>query len=148
MQLANIRNIQFKWTSLKEDDWIKLVLFKFLFRSEGNMDVLSCSINTLKGLYNISYVQFFSPIIFLKISQNLSLNFWLFKNILVNKLVVVIFVYLVPLVTPIPVIFLGLFTSGFQAFIFAILPVAYIDESMKGHHWLVFIFFFSLDQIL
>jgi F-type H+-transporting ATPase subunit a len=30
--------------------------------------------------------------------------------------------------------FLGLFTSGVQAFIFATLAATYIDESMEGHH--------------
>ena len=48
---------------------------------------------------------------------------------------------------PIPVMFLGLFTSGIQAFIFANLAAAYIGESMEGHHWLSFeIVFFSLVQ--
>jgi F-type H+-transporting ATPase subunit a len=30
--------------------------------------------------------------------------------------------------------FLGLFTSGIQALIFATLNAAYIGESMEGHH--------------
>ncbi|KAL7251048.1 hypothetical protein ACSBR1_012970 [Camellia fascicularis] len=37
-------------------------------------------------------------------------------------------------VVPIPVMFLGLFTSGIQALIFATLVAAYIGESMEGHH--------------
>ncbi|KAK4336607.1 hypothetical protein RND71_043936 [Anisodus tanguticus] len=41
---------------------------------------------------------------------------------------------LVPLVVPIPVMLLGLFTSGIQALIFATLAAAYIGESMEGHH--------------
>jgi hypothetical protein len=36
-------------------------------------------------------------------------------NILADELVVVVLVSLVPLVVPIPVMFLGLFTSGIQA---------------------------------
>ena len=43
---------------------------------------------------------------------------------------------------PIPVMFLRLFTSGIQAFIFATLVAAYIGESMEGHE----IGFFSLVQ--
>ncbi|KAL3648432.1 hypothetical protein CASFOL_007856 [Castilleja foliolosa] len=43
-------------------------------------------------------------------------------------------VSLVPSVVPIPVMFLGLFTSGIQALIFATLAAAYIGESMEGHH--------------
>ncbi|KAL5064826.1 hypothetical protein RYX36_026563 [Vicia faba] len=45
-------------------------------------------------------------------TKSLSLNFRLFGNILADELVVVVLVSLVPLVVPIPVMFLGLFTSG------------------------------------
>ncbi|KAL9293455.1 putative H(+)-transporting two-sector ATPase [Arabidopsis thaliana] len=41
---------------------------------------------------------------------------------------------LIPLAVPIPVMFLGLFTSGIQALVFATLAAAYIGESMEGHH--------------
>eukprot|EP01018_Ginkgo_biloba_P040958 Gb_09033 [translate_table: standard] len=51
-----------------------------------------------------------------------------------DELVVVVLVSLVPLVIPIPVMFLGLFTSTIQALIFATLAAAYIGESMEGHH--------------
>ncbi|KAG9438529.1 hypothetical protein H6P81_021529 [Aristolochia fimbriata] len=57
-----------------------------------------------------------------------------FGNILADELVVVVLVSLVPSVVPIPVMFLGLFTSGIQALIFATLAAAYIGESMEGHH--------------
>ncbi|RZC81239.1 hypothetical protein C5167_043854 [Papaver somniferum] len=67
-------------------------------------------------------------------TQPLSLSFRLFGNILADELVVVVIVSLVPLVVPIPVMFLGLFTSGIQALIFATLAAAYIGESMEGHH--------------
>ncbi|KAJ0080839.1 hypothetical protein Patl1_11164 [Pistacia atlantica] len=67
-------------------------------------------------------------------TKPLSLSFRLFDNILVDELVVVVLVSLVPLVIPIPVMFLGLFTSGIQALIFATLATAYIGESMEGHH--------------
>ncbi|CAN6440747.1 unnamed protein product [Victoria cruziana] len=50
------------------------------------------------------------------------------------SLIVVVLVSLVPLVIPIHVMFLGLFTSGIQALIFATLAAAYIGESMEGHH--------------
>ncbi|KAJ8746976.1 hypothetical protein K2173_014557 (mitochondrion) [Erythroxylum novogranatense] len=67
-------------------------------------------------------------------TKPLSLSFRLFGNILADELVVVILVSLVPLVVPIPVMFLGLFTSGIQALIFATLAAAYIGESIEGHH--------------
>ncbi|CAI8608639.1 unnamed protein product [Vicia faba] len=67
-------------------------------------------------------------------TKPLSLSFQHFGNILADELVVVVLVSLVPLVVHIPVMFLGLFTSGIQALIFATLVAAYIGESMKGHH--------------
>ncbi|CAN6458786.1 unnamed protein product [Victoria cruziana] len=67
-------------------------------------------------------------------TKPLSLSFRLFGNILADELVVVVLVSLVSLVIPIPVMFLGLFTSGIQALIFATLAAAYIGESIKGHH--------------
>ncbi|CAI8608640.1 unnamed protein product [Vicia faba] len=68
------------------------------------------------------------------ITKPLSLSFRLFRNILADELVVIVLISLVPLVVPIPVMFLGLFTSGIQALIFATLVAAYIGESMEGHH--------------
>jgi F-type H+-transporting ATPase subunit a len=67
-------------------------------------------------------------------TKPLSLSFRLFGNILADELVVAVLVSLVPLVIPIPMMFLGLFTSGIQALIFATLAAAYIGESMEGHH--------------
>jgi F-type H+-transporting ATPase subunit a len=67
-------------------------------------------------------------------TKPLSLSFRLFGNILADELVVAVLISLVPLVVPIPMIFLGLFTSGIQALIFATLAAAYIGESMEGHH--------------
>nr|QYB22812.1 ATP synthase CF0 subunit IV [Widdringtonia nodiflora]BBN67057.1 ATP synthase CF0 A chain [Widdringtonia schwarzii] len=67
-------------------------------------------------------------------TKPLSLSFRLFGNILADELVVAVLVSLVPIVVPIPVMLLGLFTSGIQALIFATLAAAYIGESMEGHH--------------
>jgi F-type H+-transporting ATPase subunit a len=66
-------------------------------------------------------------------TKPLSLAFRLFGNILADELVVGVLVSLVPLIVPIPLIFLGLFTSGIQALIFATLSGAYIGEAMEGH---------------
>ncbi|MCL7042056.1 hypothetical protein MKW94_029498 [Papaver nudicaule] len=92
-----------------------------------------------KGLgYFGKYIQptpILLPINILKdFTKPLSLSFRLFGNILADELVVVVLVSLVPSVVPIPVMFLGLFTSGIQALIFATLAAAYIGESMEGHH--------------
>ncbi|KAF3449772.1 hypothetical protein FNV43_RR05850 [Rhamnella rubrinervis] len=94
---------------------------------------------TKKGLgYFSKYIQptpILLPINILEdFTKPLSLSFRLFGNILADELVVVVLVSLVPLVIPIPVMFLGLFTSGIQALIFATLAAAYIGESMEGHH--------------
>lgn len=67
-------------------------------------------------------------------TKPLSLSFRLFGNILADELVVVVLVSLVPLVVPIPVMLLGLFTSGIQALIFATLAAAYIGESIDDYH--------------
>jgi F-type H+-transporting ATPase subunit a len=67
-------------------------------------------------------------------TKPLSLSFRLFGNISTDKLVVVIFTSLVPRIVPIPMMFLGLFTSVIQALILATLAGTYIGESMEGHH--------------
>jgi F-type H+-transporting ATPase subunit a len=67
-------------------------------------------------------------------TKPLSLSFRLFGNILADELVVAVLITLVPLVIPIPLIFLGLFTSAIQALIFATLAGAYIGEALEDHH--------------
>ncbi|KAH7446451.1 hypothetical protein KP509_01G056600 [Ceratopteris richardii] len=67
-------------------------------------------------------------------TKPLSLSFRLFGNILADELVVAVFVSLVPLIVPVPMMLLGLFTSAIQALISATLAAAYIGESMEGHH--------------
>jgi len=66
-------------------------------------------------------------------TKPLSLSFRLFGNILADELVVAVLISLVPIIVPIPLIFLGLFTSAIQALIFATLSGAYIGEAMEGH---------------
>jgi F-type H+-transporting ATPase subunit a len=67
-------------------------------------------------------------------TKPLSLSFRLFGNILADELVVAVLVFLVPLVLPVPVMFLGLFTSAIQALIFATLAAYYIGEAVEEHH--------------
>jgi F-type H+-transporting ATPase subunit a len=66
-------------------------------------------------------------------TKPLSLSFRLFGNIVADELVVAVFVLLVPLFVPLPVMALGLFTSAIQALIFATLAGAYIHEGIEGH---------------
>jgi F-type H+-transporting ATPase subunit a len=67
-------------------------------------------------------------------TKPLSLSFRLFGNILADELVVAVLISLVPLVVPVPMMLLGLFTSGIQALIFATLAGAYIGEALEDHH--------------
>ena len=67
-------------------------------------------------------------------TKPLSLSFRLFGNILADELVVGVLVFLIPLILPIPVMFLGLFTSAIQALIFATLAAYYIGEAVEEHH--------------
>jgi F-type H+-transporting ATPase subunit a len=67
-------------------------------------------------------------------TKPLSLSFRLFGNILADELVVAVLVILVPLVVPIPLILLGLFTSAIQALVFSTLAGAYIGEAVEEHH--------------
>ena len=67
-------------------------------------------------------------------TKPLSLSFRLFGNVLADELVVAVLVTLVPLVVPIPLILLGLFTSAIQALVFSTLAGAYIGEAIEDHH--------------
>ena len=91
-----------------------------------------------KGLnYFVKYVQptpVLLPINILEdFTKPLSLSFRLFGNILADEVVVAVLLSLVPLVIPVPLMLLGLFTSAIQALIFATLAGAYIGEALEGH---------------
>lgn len=92
-----------------------------------------------KGLgYFSRYVEpavFLLPINVLEdFSKPLSLSFRLFGNILADELVVGVLVALVPLIIPIPIMLLGVFTSAIQALVFSTLAGAYIGEAIEDHH--------------
>ena len=92
-----------------------------------------------KGIgYFKRYIQpaaFLLPINVLEdFTKPLSLSFRLFGNILADELVVGVLIALVPLIIPIPIMLLGLFTSAIQALVFATLAGAYIGESVEDHH--------------
>nr|YP_010020435.1 ATP synthase subunit a [Ulva fenestrata]QOK35354.1 ATP synthase subunit a [Ulva fenestrata] len=86
------------------------------------------------------FKRYVSPAVFLlpinvleDFTKPLSLSFRLFGNILADELVVAVLVSLVPLIVPIPIMILGLFTSGIQALVFATLAGAYIGEALEDH---------------
>jgi F-type H+-transporting ATPase subunit a len=79
-----------------------------------------------KGIqYFIRYIfpaAFLLPVNILEdFTKPLSLSFRLFGNILADELVVGVLVTLIPVIVPIPLILLGLFTSAIQALVFATL---------------------------
>nr|AYC64211.1 ATP synthase CF0 subunit IV [Pseudobryopsis hainanensis] len=83
----------------------------------------------------ISPAAFLLPINVLEdFTKPLSLSFRLFGNILADELVTGVLVALVPLIVPIPLMLLGLFTSAIQALVFSTLAGAYIGESLEEHH--------------
>ena len=67
-------------------------------------------------------------------SKPLSLSFRLLGNILADELTLAVLHSLVPLLIPLPVMLLGLFTSAIQALVFATLAGAYIGESLEVAH--------------
>lgn len=83
----------------------------------------------------ISPAAFLLPINILEdFTKPLSLSFRLFGNILADELVVSVLITLVPLIVPIPLMLLGLFTSAIQALVFSTLAGAYIGESLEDNH--------------
>lgn len=91
-----------------------------------------------KGLgYFKGYIEPIPVLLPIKVLEDftkpLSLSFRLFGNIVADELVVGVFVLLVPLFVPLPLMALGLFTSAIQALIFATLAGAYIHEALEGH---------------
>jgi F-type H+-transporting ATPase subunit a len=83
----------------------------------------------------VSPAAFLLPINVLEdFTKPLSLSFRLFGNILADELVVGVLVALVPLIVPIPIMLLGVFTSAIQALVFATLAGAYIGEAVEDHH--------------
>lgn len=67
-------------------------------------------------------------------TKPLSLSFRLFGNIMADELTVSVLVLLLPLFVPLPMMFLGLFTSAIQALIFATLAAYYIGEAVHEEH--------------
>lgn len=89
----------------------------------------------------VSPAAFLLPINILEdFTKPLSLSFRLFGNVLADELVVAVLVTLVPLVVPIPLMLLGLFTSAIQALVFSTLAGAYIGEALEEHHSCIYNF--------
>ena len=138
-------------------NWLgALVPWKIIELPNGELGAPTNDINTTAGLAFLTSIAYFyaglakrglgyfskyiepTPIllpinVLEDFTKPLSLSFRLFGNILADELVVSVLIALVPFVVPIPLIFLGLFTSAIQALIFATLSGAYIGEALEGH---------------
>lgn len=133
-----------------------LIPWKFIELPNGELGAPTNDINTTVALSLLVSVAYFyaglkkkgfgyftkyvepTPILFPinvleDFTKPLSLSFRLFGNILADELVVAVLVSLVPLIIPVPLILLGLFTSAIQALIFATLAAAYLGEALEGH---------------
>ena len=67
-------------------------------------------------------------------SRVLSLSLRLFGNIFGEELVILILFSIIPLLVPLPMMFLGLITGGLQAFIFVMLGTIYLGGAVGVEH--------------
>jgi F-type H+-transporting ATPase subunit a len=58
----------------------------------------------------------------------------LFANMRGHEIVLIILTLLVPLVAPLPIVFLGIFVSFIQGFVFMLLSMIYIAGAEEEHH--------------
>jgi F-type H+-transporting ATPase subunit a len=68
------------------------------------------------------------------LARPLSLSMRLFGNIFGEDLVIIILFMLVPFLVPLPMFFLGLFTSALQAYVFMMLSMIYISGALEEAH--------------
>lgn len=138
----------FIWIS----NWSTLIPYKLIPLPASELPPPTIDVNTTTALALLTSIAYFyagiskkgilkffkarlNPLTFLEdFTKPLSLSFRLFGNILADDLAVGVLVMLVPLFIPIPLMLLGLFTSGIQALVFATLAAAYIGESLEDHH--------------
>jgi len=80
----------------------------------------------------IEPIQLLLPINILEdFTKPLSLSFRLFGNVLADELTITVLTALVPLIIPLPIMFLGIFAGSVQALIFSTLAAAYIAEALE-----------------
>jgi len=68
------------------------------------------------------------------LSRPLSLSMRLFGNIFGEDLVIAILFFLAPYLVPLPMFFIGLFTSALQAYVFMMLSMIYISGALEEAH--------------
>jgi F-type H+-transporting ATPase subunit a len=68
------------------------------------------------------------------LARPFSLSVRLFANIFGEDLIILVFFGLVPLIFPLPIMGLAIFTSFLQAFIFMVLTMIYIAGAVAEEH--------------
>lgn len=68
------------------------------------------------------------------LSRPVSLTMRLFGNVFGHDLVVMVLFVLVPFLVPLPMFFMGLFTSTLQAYVFMMLSMIYISGALEEAH--------------
>jgi F-type H+-transporting ATPase subunit a len=58
----------------------------------------------------------------------------LFANMQGHEIVLIIITLLVPIIAPLPIVFLGIFVSFIQGFVFMLLSMIYIAGAEEEHH--------------
>jgi len=68
------------------------------------------------------------------LARPFSLTIRLFANIYGEDLIIAVFFSLLPLILPLPIMALAIFTSFLQAFIFMVLTMVYISGAIAEEH--------------
>lgn len=92
--------------------------------------------------YGSKFVNFKSPLAFLigiieffsELARLVSFSFRLFGNIFAGKTLILITLFFVPLVVPVPLLAFELFVGFIQAFIFAVLTLFFIKLAIEAPH--------------
>jgi F-type H+-transporting ATPase subunit a len=91
----------------------------------------------LKKFFNFSHpIKFFVGLleIISEISRVISLAFRLFGNIFAGKVLLIVMIFLVPYLIPVPFYGIELFVGGIQALVFFILTLVFLKGASEAHH--------------
>ena len=67
------------------------------------------------------------------LARPLSLSMRLFGNIFGDHTVLAVFMMLIPLIIPLPMLLLGIFVAIVQTFVFMLLSIIYIGAAIEHH---------------
>jgi F-type H+-transporting ATPase subunit a len=92
--------------------------------------------------YGKKFINFSSPLKFLigiielisELARLVSFSFRLFGNIFAGKILIVVVIFFLPYIVPVPLIGFEIFVGFIQAFIFAILTLFFIKVAVTDEH--------------